>query len=100
MREKVVEQFLKYPSMTQVPLSSLKTNPFRFAAAKAPGETESEAAGKRRREEERVAMLKAVQNLNLQSVMHGGTRKACMINNTLVQEGQTIEGFAVEKIKP
>jgi hypothetical protein len=98
--EKVVQQFLNYPSMTQVPLSALKTNPFRYATPKAPGETESEAAAKRRHEEERVATLKAVQGLNLQSVMHGGTRKACMINNTLVQEGQTIESFTVEKINP
>jgi hypothetical protein len=98
--KKVVEQFLNYPNMTQVPLSDLKTNPFRFAPAKANGETESEAVTRKRREEERLAMLKAVQGLQLQSVMHGEARKACMINNTLVQEGQLIEGFTVEKINP
>jgi hypothetical protein len=98
--EKVVQQFLSYPSMTQVPLSALKTNPFRFAEAKAPGESESESASKKRREEERLAALKAVQGLQLQSVMHGDSRKACMINNTLVQEGQSIDGFTIEKINP
>src|SRR5436190_5229875 len=28
--EKIVQQFLDYPSVPQVPLSSLRTNPFRF----------------------------------------------------------------------
>ncbi len=98
--KKVVEQFLNYPNMTQVPLSDLKTNPFRFAPQKAAGETESEAITRKRREEERLATLKAVQGLQLQSVMHGEARKACMINNTLVQEGQAIEGFTIEKINP
>src|SRR3982750_3095058 len=30
--EKVVKQFLEYPSVKQTPLSALSTNPFRFAA--------------------------------------------------------------------
>ena len=97
--KKVVEQFLNYPNMTQVPLSDLKTNPFRFSAPKV-GESETDAVNRKRRDEERLTMLKAVQGLQLQSVMHGEVRKACMINNTLVQEGQVIEGFTVEKINP
>ena len=31
--EKIVQQFLEYPSAPQVPLSALRTNPFRFAKA-------------------------------------------------------------------
>ncbi|MGH7215013.1 MAG: general secretion pathway protein GspB [Tepidisphaeraceae bacterium] len=100
--EKVVEQFTNYPSMAQVPLSDLKTNPFRHAIEAPAGQAPSlsEAAEKKRREEERVAMLKAVQELQLQSVLHGDARRACMINNTLYQEGQAVEGFAIEKISP
>ena len=45
-------------------------------------------------------MLKAVQGLQLQTVMSGEVRKACMINNTLYQEGQQVEGFTIEKISP
>jgi hypothetical protein len=86
--------------MTQVPLSDLRTNPFR---AKSPTPTTmamSEAAEKKKREEERLALLKAVQQLQLQSIMYGDTRSACMINNTMQREGQTIEGFVIEKISP
>ena len=77
----------------------MKTNPFRYAAPKDSSETEGEAASKKRREDERVAMLKAVQGLQLQSVMRGA-HAACMINNTLYQEGQNVEGFTIEKINP
>src|SRR5437660_1597989 len=53
---------------------------------------------KRRKEEERQAVVKAVQGLQLQSIMHSTARQACMINNTLYREGQQIDGFTIEKI--
>ena len=104
--EKVVQQFLEYPSLTQIPLSSLHTNPFRMAAANgADGEPVNlnEEALKRKREEEKQAAIKACDALKLQSII-SGSRKACMINNTLYQEGQQVEQsgieFTVEKIEP
>ena len=45
-------------------------------------------------------MLKAVQELQLQSVMHSDAMQACMIDNTLYREGQQVGGFTVEKINP
>jgi hypothetical protein len=98
--QKVVEQFLQYPSMTQIPLSDLKANPFRLKPDK-PGAEQTankEADEKKKREEERLAALKAVQELQLQSIMYGESRRACMINGAMYTEGQTINGFAVEKI--
>src|SRR5688500_9129019 len=97
--QKVVQQFLNYPSMTQVPLSDLRTNPFRVRAETPAGDKTalSEAADKKRREEERLAALKAVQNLQLQSIMFGGARRACMVNGAMYTEGQRIDGFANEK---
>lgn len=97
--EKVVKQFLDYPSVTQIPLSALNTNPFRASAAK-PSASDDADTNKRRHEQERQAALKASQGLNLQSIMHSGARKACMINNTLYQEGQQVEQFTIEKISP
>lgn len=97
--EKVVQQFLNYPSANQVPLGDLRTNPFRFETVK-NGDAQNDTADKKRREEERVAILKAVQGLDLQSVMHGEARKTCMINNSLYQEGQEVQGFVIEKINP
>jgi hypothetical protein len=96
--EKVVQTFLNYPSMTQVPLSDLRTNPFRQKNVKAPTGAPDDAADRRRREEERLAMLKAVQGLQLQSVMCSDTRRACMINNALYMETQQVDGFTIEKI--
>ncbi|HEX8521872.1 MAG TPA: hypothetical protein VF669_06410 [Tepidisphaeraceae bacterium] len=92
--EKVVNEFLSYPSMTQVPLTELKTNPFRSSAV--AGES-GDAADKKKREEERAAVVKAVQTLQLQSIM-SGKKSACMINNTLYTEGQQVNQFTVEKI--
>src|SRR5215212_9292604 len=89
--EKVVKQFLEYPATNQIPLSDLKSNPFRFAPAKGANPTADAEAAKKVREEEKLAALKAVQALNLQSVIHSGSRKACMINNTLYTEGQQID---------
>lgn len=100
--EKVVKQFLEYPSVTQVPLTSLHTNPFKFASAAVeenPGAKDEEAAA-RRREEEKLAATKASEALKLQSIIYSGSRKACMINNTLYQEGQQVEQFTIEKIEP
>jgi hypothetical protein len=62
--------------------------------------SESETAAKKRREEERQAVLKAVATLNLQSVIHSGTIKSCMINNTLYTEGQQVDDFVIERIDP
>jgi hypothetical protein len=106
--ETVVKQFLKYPSVSQVPLSDLTGNPFRVVAAAPekgagdPGQAAalSEEQERKRREEERAAVTKAVETLQLMSVMHGGARRSCMINNTLYTEGQQVDGFTVEKINP
>lgn len=96
--EKVVQQFLAYPSMTQVPLSDLHTNPFRMKTQRPLDPSADNIVERRRREEERVAMLKAVQSLHLQSIMYSDARKACMINDRMYREGQTVDAFAIERI--
>lgn len=98
--EKVVDQFLSYPSLKQIPLSALQTNPFRFLPVNAAAAAPDEALAKKKREEERQAMVKAVQQLQLQSVMHSDKVQACMIDNTLFREGQSVNGFTIEKINP
>lgn len=100
--EKVVQKFLAYPQVTQVPLSELQTNPFRMSQGAKEGEPASptSAAEQKRREEERQAIIKSVQSLQLQTVLVSNDRKSCMINNTLYKEGQTIDGFTIEAIRP
>ena len=97
--EKVVQKFLSYPSVTQIPLTELQTNPFRMTIAKTERAT-TDAQDKKRREEERQTAIKGVQALQLQSVMVSSDRKACMINNTLYREAQQINGFTIEAIRP
>jgi hypothetical protein len=94
--QKIVQQFLKYPSVNQVPLNQLQTNPFRQAAAK-EGESVDDAELRRKREDEKIIVRRAADGLQLQSILLG-TRKACMINNTMVIEGQTIDEFTIDKI--
>lgn len=96
--EKVVQKFLTYPSVTQVPLTELQTNPFRMSIAKS-GAAPTDAQEKKRKDEERQAAIKNVQALTLQSVIVSGDRKACMINNTMYREAQQVNGFTVESIK-
>lgn len=95
--EAVVERFTNYPSMTQVPLSALKANPFRMLP-QVPAADVTEAAERRRREQLRETTVKAVQSLALQSVMISDARSACMINNTLYTEGQQVDIFVIEKV--
>jgi hypothetical protein len=81
-----------------VPVSALRTNPFRALAPKLKPENESEAAGRRRREEERQAASTAVAAMKLQSVVQGKKYQACMINGKMYQQGQEVDGFTVEQI--
>ena len=95
--EKVVQQFLEYPTVTQIPLSALHTNPFRLAGKpEDPKNPDDEAS--RKRETEKTLAMRALQGLNLQSIIHSGKTRACMINNTMYQEGQQIDQFTIEKI--
>ena len=93
--EKVVQQFNQYPSVKQVPLGSLQTNPFRVTGGSS--EDADDATNKRKLAEQRQVVLKSFQTLQLQSIM-AGTHKACMINNTMVEEGQQIGQVVIEKI--
>jgi hypothetical protein len=101
--ETVVKQFLKYPSVQQVPLGDLTGNPFRITPS---GEQTTASVNldlereKKKREEERLAVIRAVNSLQLQSIMSGKTRNSCMINNALYTEGQQVEQFTVEKVSP
>jgi hypothetical protein len=97
---KIIDQFRDYTNVMQIPLSDLKSNPFHFALAKAPAEQDPEELAKKKREEQRAAVLKAAQGLQLQSVVIRGNRKACMVSNSMYQEGEAVNGFLVEKISP
>jgi hypothetical protein len=97
--EEKVRWFRSYPGDNQRPLTA---NPFRMTPLDDAGKTPrlDDERAKKQREEERIAVLKAVNALQLQSVMHSDARQSCMINNSLYLEGQQVEGFTIEKISP
>lgn len=96
--ESVVKQFLAYPSMTQIPLEDLRTNPFRLSEPEAPkpGGTDE----RRQRDEARQRALRAVSELRVESLMTNGSGGTAIINGKFVRPGDAIEGFVVEAIRP
>jgi hypothetical protein len=101
--EKVVQQFLAYPGKAQIPIERLQTNPFRFLKPNKAQEEAQAAEAKvdqeRLRAQAKAAAMKAAEALHLQSIIHG-RQKGCLINNTLYAEGQAVNGFTVQTIKP
>ncbi len=93
--EKVVQQFNSYPSVKQIPLAELQINPFRVSTGSNDAE---DPIAKRKLAEQRQAVLKTYQTLQLQSIMYGDKSRSCLINNTLYREGQQVSGFTIEKI--
>jgi hypothetical protein len=92
--EKVVQEF-NHPNVKQVPLAGLAMNPFRVTSGQ---NDDDDPVAKRKLAEQRQTVLKSYQTLQLQSIMYGDKNRSCLINNTLYREGQTVNGFTVEKI--
>lgn len=99
--EKAVEQFRASPGKKQIPVEELQTNPFSLEGDKDgedAGDTRTdEVTAKKREAEQRAALLKAAQSLNLQFVVTG-RKKSCLINNARYVEGQTVGEFTIESI--
>src|SRR5947208_172254 len=77
-------------------LDALQTNPFRVTGGSS--EDADDATNKRKLAEQRQVVLKSFQTLQLQSIMYGEKNRSCLINNALYREGQTVNGFVIEKI--
>jgi hypothetical protein len=93
--EKVVQQFMKFPSQNQVKVEDLKTNPFTFGTPKK--ETPVENTGPTPEQREKDQILAAIRKLQIQSILRGAV-SSCMINNKMYTEGQEIDSFTIEKI--
>lgn len=103
--EKIVQQFLNYPTLAQIRLEELKTNPFRFSSPKSASADDEDAARRQRelelaKKKEREAILQAVGRLKLQSVMHSGSLRTCIISGRAYTENQEVDGFTIERIQP
>ncbi len=98
--EKVVQGFLQYPSMTQVKLEELKTNPFEAQKPKAvkPADDPGEIARRAAIEKEKQEIRTAASKLQLQSILYSDDRGTCMIGGRAYTQGQIASGFTIEKI--
>src|SRR5688572_5794058 len=72
--EAIVKEFNEYPSVPQIPLDQLQTNPFRFAKTDDAAVDVDEA--KKKKEAEKLAAMKASQELRLMSIMFNGKRSS------------------------
>ena len=97
--EKIVNQFRHNdPTKTQIPLVALRSNPFRELPPKTDDPGPVRSGDDEREEEAHKQILNAVGELHLQSIIHGGKYRACMINNTLYKEGQQIGILKIEQV--
>lgn len=95
--DRAIAALNRTPERAQVPLTELGTNP--FAGQDPPASSSTDTAMVRtRRESERQTVLRALQGLRLQSILSSNNHRACLINSSLFQEGQEIDGFKVEQI--
>ena len=96
--ERTLTALASAPSMAQVPLGELKSNPFQHNDAAPAGGAGTGAPARTRPQDDRAEVLNAVASLELESVAVGETHRSCSINNTACEEGQQIDGFTVETI--
>jgi len=97
--EKVVQEFQTHAHKTQVPVEELSTNPFRMKLPKPDADIADVVPSKIREDEERKRIITEANALELQSVVRGG-HSACLVNNSLYHEGETIGSFTIEEIRP
>jgi hypothetical protein len=96
--EQLNNQLQASPASTQVALGALRTNPFRAPTVTPVSGSEPSVDTSKEREQERRTAIDAFQRLRLSAIKQEGQRRSCVINNTLLQEGQSIQGFVIEQI--
>jgi type IV pilus assembly protein PilO len=95
--DKLMQECLAAPDAQQVSLVNLRSDPFR--AGQTSGAASHNAGTVRAADGDRVAMLRAIEKLQLQSIVSSGDRPACMIDNHLYREGEQLDTFTVERIE-
>jgi hypothetical protein len=92
-----VGRFSQISAVDQVNVTELKKNPFRrdlvLGAAEPPAPAAADLESVRREEIKRLAG-----KLQLLSIMNSSQGGCCMINDKLLNVGQSVEGFLVTKI--
>lgn len=96
--ENIVKQFRQSSvGTTQIPIRSLRANPFRELAPRTDG---TPIASNHADEELHAHYMTEVAALRLQSVIRGARQKACMINNTFYREGERVGDLTIVQVMP
>jgi len=99
--DEILKKFYEFSNVLQVRVNELSKNPFEvevFAKDIKPD------TGLARSDEEQAAMIRRerlkqrASTLGLLSVMQTGRDNCCMINDKILKQGDTIEGFVITKI--
>ena len=103
----LVKTFYYQTKQRQIPLRSLKGNPFVFipppeAKSVVPAKSQDQPDHRTRREEEKqlADALRAAKELTLQSVLMGKHETIAMISNNLLTKGRRIRGWTIVDIRP
>jgi len=95
--EDIVGRFSQISAVDQVNVTELKKNPFRrdlvLGVAEPPAPAAADLESVRKEEIKRLAG-----KLQLFSIMNSDKGNCCMINDKILNVGQTVEGFLVTKI--
>lgn len=98
--DQIVHEFYEFSNFQQVKVNELVKNPFAYdmllgtpVATGNEGNDRIDAAALMRQQ----AILRA-KDLKLVSIIKSDTRSCCMINDQIVYQGGSIEGFKVEQI--
>lgn len=93
--DKIIKKFYEFSNTTQVPVSQLIKNPFKF-------DTSWQGWGWEEEDLNSIIRDYNVGNMQLISIMKSGKEKAkwcCLINDKILYEGDSIKGLVVSEIK-
>ena len=99
--DQILKKFYEFSNVLQVQMSELAKNPFEVEIFAKDIKPETALA---RNDEEQAAMIRRerlkqrASTLGLLSVMQTGRANSCMINDKILQQGDTIEGFVITSI--
>jgi hypothetical protein len=96
--EKVVKQWDVDKNAT--PDKELVSNPFKFVSPTDHGPTTDPNAKDKEQAKAKAQFLEGLDNMKVQYIMVSPFAKTAMINNKLVQEGQEVDGYVIDKISP
>jgi hypothetical protein len=98
----IVKKFYEFSDVFQVKVSELSKNPFEVEGLTMKGLKDQGAAGEDPQAQaellRRQKMQEKAGTLKLLSIMRSDSGHSCMINDRILQQGQTIEGFTILQI--